>query len=140
MIEPFTTSPQRGFYATRLVKGGIEVPCMIWHGQPVIEGERQDRQPRWCLAIDGKSDRLDKEQQARVPLDALDHWPLQRRISHHEYAFLRRRTKWARRHAPDHPAAQPIHSASISVALPRALLKERDDRWHQATRQNCPAV
>jgi hypothetical protein len=117
--EPFTTTPQRGFYATRLVKGGIEVPAMVWHGQPVIAGERQDRRPRWCIAIDGRSDRFDKEQQCRVPLDALDHWPLQRRITASEYAFQRRRTKWAQLHQPDHPAANPYQRVDLNTLPPR---------------------
>lgn len=117
--EPFTTTPEPGFYATRLVRGGIEVGCMIWFGLPVIDGERQDRAPRWCIAIDGRSDRLDKEQQARVPLDALDHWPLQRRISASEFAFMRRRARWAREHAPDHPAANPYQRIDLGALAPR---------------------
>lgn len=119
MSEVFTTSPSAGFYATRLVRGGIEVPAMVWHGCPVIDGERQDRSTRWCIALDGKSCRFDKEQQCRVPLDALDHWPLRRRITAREYAFLRRRTRWAHEHAPEHPAANPYAPIDLNALPPR---------------------
>lgn len=118
-MTPFTTQAEAGFYATRLARGGIEVACMVWFGAPVIDGERQDRAPRWCIAIDGRADRLDKEQQARVPLDAHDYWPLNRRISHSEYAFLRRRARWAREHAPDHPAANPYTRIDLGALPPR---------------------
>jgi len=113
--------PLPGFYAMRLVKGGIEVPIMIWHGCPVIEGERQDRCPRWCVAIDGKSCRLDKDQQCRVPLDVFDAWPAcsGHRIQAREYAFLRRRTKWARAYAPSHPAANPRERIDLRALPPR---------------------
>lgn len=115
----FTTQPEAGFYATRLVRGAIEVPVMVWHGAPVIAGERQDRSPRWNIAIDGESCRFDREQGCRVPLDAHDHWPLRRRITAPEYAFLRRRSKWARDHAPDHPAANPRQRIDLGALPPR---------------------
>ena len=117
---PFTTEPERGFYATRLVRGGIEVPVMVWFGPPVIEGERQDRSPRWCIAIDGKSWRREKEDhECLVPLDAYDYWPPGRRITASEYAFLRRRAKWAREHAPEHPAARPYRPVDLAALPPR---------------------
>ena len=111
--------PVAGFYATRLVKGGIEVPVMIWHGRPVIDGETQDRAPRWCISIDGRPDRFDKDQQCRVPLDAYDYWPFRRRIDAREYAFLRRRAAWAKQHAPEHPAAKPYQPIDLGALPPR---------------------
>lgn len=119
MIPYRGDTPVAGFYARRLVRKGIEVPAMVWFGQPVIEGERQDRSPRWCIAIDGASDRFDKEQGCRVPLDAHDFWPLGKRVSHTEYAFLRRRARWAREHAPDHPAANPRKPVDLGALPPR---------------------
>ena len=113
--------PERGFYTLRLVKGGIAVPVMIWYGAPVIEGERQDRSLRWCVAIDGKSCRFDKDEQCRVPLDVFGAWPYcsGRSITAREYAFLRRRTKWAHSYAPTHPAAQPYEPIDLRVLPPR---------------------
>ena len=113
--------PERGFYAMRLVKGAIAVPVMIWHGAPVIEGERQDRSPRWCAAINGRSCRFDKEQGCRVPLDVYEAWPncSGRRIRAREYAFMRRRTRWAQRHAPTHPAATPYERIDLRQLPPR---------------------
>lgn len=112
-------TPVAGFYTTRLVRGAIDVPCMVWFGQPVIDGERQDRSPRWCIAIDGRSDRFDKEQQCRIPLEAADRWPLGKRITAREYAFLTRRAKWARDHAPEHPAANPRQPIDLGALPPR---------------------
>ena len=113
--------PEPGFYAMRLIKGGIEVAVLIWHGAPVIEGERQDRSPRWCVAIDGASCRFDKEQQCRVPLDVFEAWPAcsGRRIAGREYAFLRRRATWARKHASHHPAANPRAPIDLRALPPR---------------------
>jgi hypothetical protein len=117
--EPFSTSPAPGFYATKFVRGGIDVPVMVWFGAPIIKGERQDRSPRWCIAIDGRSCRIDQEQQCRVPLDALDYWPLKRRITAVEYIFMRRRARWAREHQPDHPAANPFKPIDLDTMAPR---------------------
>ena len=113
--------PVSGFYTMRLAKGGIAVPVMIWHGTPVIEGERQDRSPRWCVAIDGASCRFDRDEQCRVPLDVFDAWPFcsGHRIRAREYAFLRRRTKWAHAYAPDHPAANPRERIDLRSLPPR---------------------
>ena len=114
--------PERGFYAMRLAKNGIEVAVMIWHGAPVIEGERQDRSPRWCVAIDGRSCHFDKEQGCRVPMDVFETaWPYcsGHRITASEYAFMRRRTRWAHRHAPTHPAATPYVRIDLRSMPPR---------------------
>lgn len=96
---------------------------MLWHGQPVIDGERQDRAPRWCCAINGRSDRFERDEdtgyRCRVPLDADETWPYCRRIGAREYAFMRRRAKWAREHAPDHPAANPHDPIDLRALAPR---------------------
>jgi hypothetical protein len=105
--------PVAGLYALRLVKGGIEVAVRIWHGLPVIDGEEQDRAPRWCVEIDGRTDRWERDDDAgyrcRVPLDVSEAWPFcaRRPITPTEFAFLQRRATWAREHAPNHPAANP---------------------------------
>jgi hypothetical protein len=113
--------PERGFYAMRLAKNGIEVAVMIWHGAPVVDGERQDRSTRWCVAIDGRSCRYDEEQQCRIPRDVFDAWPYcaKKRITAIEYAFLRRRAKWAREYAPEHPAANPREAIDLRALPPR---------------------
>jgi hypothetical protein len=96
--------PQTGFYGARLINGGISVGVMIWHGCPVIAGERQDRSPRWCIAVNGRT--TDKNGEL---LDVLERWPFVcgEPISHREFAFRKRRRRWAREHAPEHPAAKP---------------------------------
>src|SRR5439155_27202766 len=103
-----------GFYTVRLVRGGLSVPVKIWFGRPIIDGEEQDRSPRLCIEVDGRTcrpeiDETTGERIGRVPLDPIydDIWPSCRPISEREYLFMRRRSAWAREHAPDHPAADP---------------------------------
>lgn len=104
--------PREGFYTVRLVRGALAVPVRIWWGQPIIGGEVQDRSPRWCVEVDGRTDRLDRDERTgdpigRVPLDVHDVWPFCTEISEAEYRFLQRRLAWAREQAPHHPAANP---------------------------------
>lgn len=94
--------PRQGFYRTRLIRDALAVGVMIWHGKPVIDGEQQDRRARWNVAVDGRTCNRDGEL-----LDAHDLWPFVQPISHREFAFLKRRALWARKHAPEHPAARP---------------------------------
>jgi hypothetical protein len=116
-------TPVAGFYATRLVRNGIEVAVRVWHGLPVIDGDVQDRSPRWCVEIDGEADRWDEEAQCRVPLDLFDDdlWPrvAQRAIDADEYAFIMRRAIWARAHAPHHPAANPRRPIDLRTLPPQ---------------------
>jgi len=100
----FIAEPRKGFYRSRLIRDGIHVGVMIWHGRPVISGEGQDRSPRWCCAVDGFT-----TDDAGELLDPYGVWPwcAGHPISHREYAFLKRRRRWAKQHAPEHPAAQP---------------------------------
>jgi hypothetical protein len=107
--------PEAGFYATRLVRNGIEVPVRIWFGRPVIDGEEQDRCPRWCVEVDGATTKTERDAEtgyeARVPLDPIldDVWPFcaRHRIDEAEFAHMTRRAAWAREFAPTHPAARP---------------------------------
>ena len=75
--------PREGYYRARLINNGLWVAVRFWFGQPVIDGEAQDRSPRWCVEVNGRTDRFDKEAQHRVPLDAFDVWPWCRRSSDH---------------------------------------------------------
>lgn len=121
-----TDQPVAGFYATRLVRGGIEVPVRIWHGAPIIDGEEQERSPRWCVEVDGRTTKTERDPatgyEARVPLDPLlDHvWPFcaRRPIAESEFAFMTRRAAWAREHQPDHPAATPREPVDVRALPP----------------------
>ena len=85
------------------------VPVRFWFGSPIIDGEEQDRSQRWCVEVDGRTCRFDKDLGHRVPLDALERWPwvAGNPISEKEYRFMLKRAAWAREHAPEHPAARP---------------------------------
>ena len=112
---PLIGVPVAGFYGARLINGGIAVGVMIWHGCPVIAGERQDRSPRWCIAVNGLT--TDKNGEL---LDVFDRWPFVggEPISHREYAFRKRRRLWARKHAPEHPAANPFEPIDLRKLKP----------------------
>jgi hypothetical protein len=121
MTDPIQIGvPVTGYYKTRLVNSGAWVAVRIWFGAPIIDGEEQDRSPRWCVEVDGRTDRFDREAGHRVPLDALDVWPwcAGHPISRHEYGFLRKRAAWARDHAPEHPAANPFERIDLRAMKP----------------------
>jgi hypothetical protein len=121
MVVPVTDRPVAGFYATRLVRGGIEVPVRIWFGAPIVDGDELDRSPRWCVELDGKTTKTERDPdtgyEARVPLDPLHDgvWPFCARkpITESEFAFLTRRAAWAREHQPEHPAATPRERVDV---------------------------
>jgi len=104
-------APVAGFYRTRLINGGIRVAVRFWFGSPIIDGEEQDRSPRWCVEVDGCTDRADYDAEGnylgRVPLDAHETWPYCEPIDAREYQFLLRRREWAHDNDPAHPAANP---------------------------------
>lgn len=105
--------PIAGTYAMSLVREGPLVPVRVWFGLPVIDGEEQDRSPRWCAEIDGKTDRVVKDKDTgaacRVPIEIDRAWPycVKRPISEADYRFYLARGTWARDHKPDHFAAKP---------------------------------
>lgn len=105
--------PVAGHYAMRLARGGVRVAVRIWEGPPVIEGEELDRSPRWCCEIDGRTDRLERDDEAgylcRVPLEIDRAWPYcaGEPIAESEYRYLLAHAEWAREHQPEHPRAQP---------------------------------
>jgi hypothetical protein len=118
--------PRAGFYRVRLIKHGMWVPVQIYFGQPMVGGELQDRSPRWCAVVDGKTDRDDYDDEGnvvgRVPLDPIldDIWthcagnPITRR----EYEFMTRRRLWAKENAPDHPSADPRQPIDLRKQKP----------------------
>lgn len=120
MTAPLIGQPREGFYRTRLINGALWVGVMVWWGRTIVDGETQDRAPRWCVAVNGRTDKLDHEAGCHVPLDAYDVWPwcCGQPISHREFAFLKRRAAWARRHAPDHPAANPRERIDLRKMKP----------------------
>lgn len=92
--------PEAGYYRTRQVRGGPWCAVRIWHGPPVDPhtGEELDRAPRWQATIDGRE------------ADAMYLWPYcgGNRIDEAEYNYLMATSAYAKQHAPDHPAADPM--------------------------------
>ena len=107
-------TPVAGFYRARIVKNGAEVGIRIWFGQPVVDGEVQDRAPRWCIEVNGETDFIEKdpdhpEYRCRVPLDVTRYWPwcAKNKITQAEYAYLVDHSRWAKENAPHLPDANP---------------------------------
>jgi len=96
--------PIAGFYAMRLVKNGPRVAVRIWYGQPIIDGEPQDRSPRYCVAIDGRT-----TDAAGELFHVEQAWPFcaKEPIGAGTYHFMVAHAQWARSHNIDHPKAQP---------------------------------
>jgi hypothetical protein len=117
--------PREGLYATTLVKGGPRVAVRIWFGAPVIDGEEQDRAPRWNVEVDGRTDRWEKDAggvyRCRVAFEIDRFWPYVARepIDEAGYRTLVAKGVWARKHAPDHPNAQPHKAVDFNTLAPR---------------------
>lgn len=107
-------TPVAGFYKASLVRNGPMVPIRIWFGAPEIDGEPQDRAPRWCIEVDGKTDTIERDEahpeyRCRVSIEVSRYWPWcgRNKITEQEYRYLIEHAKWARDHAPHLPDAQP---------------------------------
>jgi hypothetical protein len=116
--------PVAGYYATWLVRRGPRVPVRIWFGPAIIDGEEQDRAPGWFVEIDGRTDRLEKDDagyRCRVPLDVERAWPFCAKdpITEAEYRFLIADAAHAREWRPDHPKANPRQPVDyLTMRLP----------------------
>jgi hypothetical protein len=102
--------PQAGFYTTRLARRALPVPVRLAFTQPVVEGRKLDRSPRWVVVIDG---RLSDD-------DVFETWAwcAGHPIARSEYRFLLRRRAWAHQHAPEHPAANPREPIDVRQLKP----------------------
>jgi hypothetical protein len=120
MTADITASvPVAGYYGVRLVRGGYEVPVRLWFGAPVLDGEEQDRAPRWCVEVAGKTTKQDDDGLPEY-LDPFDYWPWCARspISAAEYGHRLRLMAWAAEHAPNHPAANPYQPIDVRNLAP----------------------
>jgi len=111
-LTPVTEEPQSGYFKSRLVRNGPFVPIRIHWGIPVIDGQEQDRSPRWLVTVDGAADFVetgDFGYRCNVLFDVARFWPWCARhpIEESEYDFLVAKSKWAKAHAPDRPEASP---------------------------------
>lgn len=115
--------PIAGFYTTALVRGGVHVPIRIWFGEPVIDEEIQDRAPRWNVEVNGKTDRVEKDDTGyycKVALDIWRYWPwcARNKITSAEYNYLLAKTAHAKQWLPDSPAANPQKAIDWNAITP----------------------
>lgn len=94
-----TDEPTAGFYAMRMVAGGVLGGIEIWHGPPrdPVTGEIMDRSWRWQATFNGEY----------IDLDWV--WPIcaKRPIDRKEYDRLVNQFRWAVQNAPDSAYANP---------------------------------
>lgn len=98
--------PEPGFFALRLVKGGVEVAARITYGptRDPDTGDALDRSHYYAAEIDGQPD----PSPAPSPSDRVFRvWHYGRRIAESEFRYLTERGRWAREHAPAAPEANP---------------------------------
>jgi hypothetical protein len=100
--------PREGYYRLRLIRGGLWVGVRIWRDSG-----------HWRVEVDGRQVRVEGDH--IVPLDVFEVWPwcCGQPISRREFDFLARRRDWARRHAPEHPAANPKVPIDLARLPPR---------------------
>lgn len=115
--------PVAGHYAIKLVRGGPRVPVRIWFGLPIIDGEEQDRAHGWFVEVDGRTNRVERDDEGyrcSVPLSVESVWPFCAKdpITEAEYRFLIAHAAWARDYAPEHPKASPREPVDFSTLLP----------------------
>src|SRR5262245_39905323 len=124
MRRPKIGQPEVGFYTCRLGKHGPKVAVRIWWGEPIFDGEAQDRSHRWNIEVDGETDRIERDDDGkpigRVLLDVDEYWPFccGSPITESEYRFLLRRVAWARKHDPQHPVANPRRPIDVRTMKP----------------------
>jgi len=117
--------PIAGTYAMKLTRGGPRVPVRIWHGLAEIDGEAQDRALGWFCEIDGKTDRVERDDdtgyRCRVPIEIDRAWPYAagEPITEAEYKFLIADAAHAREWRPDHPKASPWRPVNFNTLPPR---------------------
>lgn len=106
--------PVAGFYMASLVKDGPLVPIRLWFGAPIIDGEEQDRAPRWCIEVGGQTDRFEKDEahpeyKCRVAIEVSRYWPwcAKNKITEAEFNYMKDHASWAKAYAPHLPDAQP---------------------------------
>lgn len=118
MHEQDSDSPVAGYYMGALVRGGPKVALRIYYGLPVIDGEEQDRSPRWLVDVAGETDFVetgDSGYRCRVVHDVYRYWPYCGRfpISEGDYKFLIENARWAKTWAPERPEAAPTKKFNL---------------------------
>lgn len=102
--DPILGSP--GYYAKKLVRGGVEVPCRLWFVEDLDEDGCRIGDTIYYAEIG------DDPCSPYEP----DGWPW-RRISEEQWRFMKDDAAWARQYAPDSPKAQPNRPATESPKL-----------------------
>ena len=104
MNPEITTEPKCGWYRRRLVRGGAWVPCRIWLDQPTDPetGELMGDERLRC-EVAGK-ERDPEEEWLRLA----DH-----PIPKAEFDYMVATSRWANKHAPDEPEANPQEKVDL---------------------------
>lgn len=96
--------PMPGWFVTRLVRGGPDVPAVIWLGCPWVQPHDDIDPFLWCWPHD-RSRRLHAAILDR-PVNPDRVWT-GRQIPRAEYEHLMELWAWAKVHAPHEPIANP---------------------------------
>lgn len=100
--------PEPGLWAVRLRRGAVEVAARIfWCGHEPGDPDNELERPFLDAEINGD----------RVPPDEVWH-RRGRVISPAEYRFLIADRTWARDHAPEDPAANPLQAVDLLTVKP----------------------
>lgn len=105
------TAPEPGFFKMRLGRGAPFVAARIYRPCPIefclfSPFQALDRHYPLAAEIDGTPSTVDSV------------WLYGRPIPWREFEFLNHRGRWARAHAPDHPAARPREAVNLGKMPP----------------------
>ena len=119
MPESFNSwPPVAGLYHTTLVKGGPSVALRIYFGNPIVADEEQDRGPRWCVEVNGKTTKLRDGVTELLDVERFWPWCARNKIDAAEYNYLLAKGAHATKWLPDSPAANPQNAVDFNKMKP----------------------
>lgn len=101
-------------YRARLTKGGPFIGVRVFFGGPIVDGEEQDRSPRYQAVIGNECDGRMILQGGPVPIE-VDGVTLRsvEQISADEHAYLLAHQEWAMA-GGNHPRARPREAVDFN--------------------------
>lgn len=108
------------YYQARLTKGGPFVAVRVFFAGPMIDGEIQDRSPRWQALVSTERDARMILMGDAMPIE-VDGITLRgcERITDAEYRYLLAHGEWCDATTANHPRTTPRQAVDFNTLAPR---------------------